>query len=235
MFRFCVYKTIGLTVNITVFSVVLIPLPTSLYLQANDHIASLFIEVTSDIGIFSDQSILTYSLDMVVIAARGEPEAGWGRGVPLDVLMCFWQECFTALTTGSNEKIPYIRHDLQKAEWEAIARVLVYGYLNMKYFPLQLSHLFVASYLFGEESITPEFLLKSFREYIAAEDREVLDLCLRHDFHLQDDDGNDNDDVLEVLSTFKCFRIPNKDNIRSIISELAHQELIYKPRYVFNC
>ena len=63
----------------------------------------------------------------------------------------------------------------------------------MKYFPLQLSHLFVASCLFGKESITPEFLLKSFRKYTAAEDREVLDMCLRDDFHLQDDDGNDND------------------------------------------
>lgn len=187
------------------------------------------------IKIFSDPSILSSSLDVVVIDARGEPEAGRGRGVLLDVLTCFWQECFTALTTGSNEKIPYIRHDLQKPEWKAIARVLVYGYQKMKYFPLQLSHLFVASCLFGEESITREFLLKSFREYIAAEDREVLDVCLSDEFHPQDDDGNDNDDVLEFLSSFKCFRKPDKDNIRSIITELAHQELIQKPRYVLNC
>ena len=62
--------------------------------------------------------------------------------------------------------------------------------------------------------------------YIAAEDREVLDMCLRGDFDPQDHDGNDDDDVLEFLSTFKCFRKPDKDDIRSIISELAHQELI---------
>ncbi|XP_022800904.1 uncharacterized protein LOC111338653 [Stylophora pistillata] len=167
--------------------------------------------------------------------ARGGPEAGRSRGVLLDVLTRFWQEFFTALTIGGNEKIPYIRHDLQKAEWQAIERALVYGYQKMKYFPLQVSHLFVASSLFGEESITPDFLLKSFREYIAEEDREVLDMCLRDDFDLQDDDGNDNDDVLKFLSPFKCFRIPNKDSIISIISELAHQELIQKPRYVLNC
>ena len=79
------------------------------------------------------------------------------------------------------------------------------------------------------------FLLNSFREYIAAEDREVLDIWLRDDFDPQDHDGNDDDDVLEFLSTFKCFRKPDKDNIRSIISELAHQELIQKPRYVLHC
>ena len=58
------------------------------------------------------------------------------------------------------------------------------------------------------------FLLNSFREYIAAEDREVLDIWLRDDFDPQDHDGNDDDDdVLEFLSTFKCFRKPDKDNI----------------------
>ena len=151
---------------------------------------------------------------MVVIDARSEPEAGQGKEVLLDVMTCFWQECFTALTNGSNEKIPYIRHDLQKPEWKVIARVLVYGYQKMKYFPLQRSNLSVALCLFGEKSITPVFLLNSFREFIAAEDREVLDIWLRDDFDPQDHDGNDDDDdVLEFLSTFKCFRKPDKDNI----------------------
>ena len=61
----------------------------------------------------------------------------------------------------------------------------------------------------------------------------MSDLCLTDDFDPQD--GDDNDDVLEFLSTFKSFQKPSKDNIRSIISELAHQELIQKPRYVLNC
>lgn len=181
------------------------------------------------IEIFSDKNILNFSLDVVVIDARGQPEEGKGRGVMLDVLTNFWQECFTALTVGSKEKTPYIRHDLQKKEWEAVARVLVYGYKKLKYFPLKLSHLFIASCLFGEESITSEFLLESFREYIAPEDREVLDMCLGAAF-----DPN-NEDALEFLSTFKCFKVPTKDNVKTIIVELAHQELIQKPRYVLNC
>ena len=160
---------------------------------------------------------------------------GRGKEVLLDVMTCFWQECFTALTNGNNEKIPYIRHDLQKPECMAIARVLVYGYQKMKYFSLQRSNLSVALCLFGEKSITLEFLLKRFREYIVAKDREVLDMSLRDYFDPQDHDGNDDDDVPEFLFKCKCFRKPDKDNIRSIISELAHQELIQKPRYVLHC
>jgi hypothetical protein len=117
------------------------------------------------IEIFSDENILNFSLDAVVIDTHGWKEKG--RGVMLDVLTNFWNDCFTALTVGNKEKTPYIRQDLQKKEWEAIAHVLVYGYKKLHYFPLKLSQLFIASCLFGEESITPEFLLESFRDYIA--------------------------------------------------------------------
>ena len=181
------------------------------------------------IEIFSDEKILSCFLDIAVIDARGEQEKGKGKGVLLDIFTEFWQDFFTALAVGSSEKTPYIRHDLQKPQWQSIARVLVYGYTMLNYFPLALSHLFIASCLFGEDSITSEFLLKSFRGYIAVEDRQVLDMCLGEEF-----DPND-EDVLEFLGTFKCFRAPTKDSIHAILNELAHQELIQKPRYVLNC
>ena len=90
------------------------------------------------------------------------PEEGRGKGVLLDILTEFWQDFFTSLTVGSGEKIPFIRHGLQKPEWETIARILVYGYKTVKYFPFKLSHLFLASCLFGEKNIIPDFLLASF-------------------------------------------------------------------------
>ena len=37
-------------------------------------------------------------------------------------------ECFHLTHSWySGEKIPFIGHDLQKPEWEAVARILVYG------------------------------------------------------------------------------------------------------------
>ena len=41
--------------------------------------------------------------------------------------------------------------------------------------------------------------------------------------------------MLDFLSNYKCYRIPTKENILQIVSELAHQEIIQKPRYVTNC
>ena len=125
------------------------------------------------ISIFSDPAIVDCLLEVQVLDEQGRPEKGEGKGVMLDMLTNFWQDCFNSLMVGSSEKIPFIRHDLQKKEWEAVARVLFFGYKNCSYFPLKLSQLFVVTCLFGEEDITIEFLLESFRKYIASDDREV--------------------------------------------------------------
>ena len=116
-----------------------------------------------------------------------------------------------------------------RGKWEAIARIFVHGYQKYGYYPLQLSALFVSSCLFGEDNITSEFLLASFREHIPAEHQDILDECLGNSF------DKDNEEIIEFLSSLKCFRVPSKENIQEIILELAHQELIQKPLYICNC
>lgn len=77
-------------------------------------------------------------------------------------------------------------------------------------------------YASGEESITSDFLFSSFCLYISEDERETLQKCLEESF------DDDNDDVLYFLSNYKCYRIPTKENILQIVSELAHQEIIQK-------
>ena len=60
-------------------------------------------------------------------------------------------------------------------EWSAIGRVLLFGFKEVNYFPISLSKAFLASCLFGEESIDDEFLLSSFRFCITSEERETFD------------------------------------------------------------
>lgn len=72
-------------------------------------------------------------------------------------------------------------------------------------------------------------MLSSFRLYISEDERETLEKCLEESF------DDDNDDMFDFLSNYKCYRTPTKENILQIVSELAHQEIIQKPRYVTNC
>ena len=100
-------------------------------------------------------------IQVQVIDKRGRHENGESKGVMLDMITKFWQDCFTLLMVSSSEKVPFIRHDeSSKKEWEAIALVLVYGYTKLGYFPLKLSYTFLITCLFGEKCLTKETLLE---------------------------------------------------------------------------
>ena len=57
---------------------------------------------------------------MRVVDERGKVEEGEGEGVTRDIIATFWQQFFSSAAIGDKEKVPAIRHDYQKSEWEAI-------------------------------------------------------------------------------------------------------------------
>ena len=107
---------------------------------------------------------------------------------------------------GAKEKVPSIRHDFQKNDWEAIARVLLYGYISTKYFPLNLSVAFVALCILGEEKLSNDLLLDSFKLYVSVDEKKVIDACMNGHF------DNNDEDTKDFLSSYKCFRVTNVAN-----------------------
>lgn len=178
---------------------------------------------------FQARDILQHRLEIVFINDRGEIEEGRGAGVLREALSIFWREFFNSLSIGASEKVPSIRHDFQKQEWESVARVLVVGFRDEEYFPITLSRAFVASCLFGEEIIPTNWLLESFYQYISRDEHETLVKSVSGEC-----DPSSDDDLLEVLSSYKCYRMVSKENMQQTIEELAHQELIQRPKYIAN-
>ncbi|CAB4015566.1 Hypothetical predicted protein, partial [Paramuricea clavata] len=115
----------------------------------------------------------------------------------------------------------------EKGEGVGVARDVLTSFWQV--FVDSLAVVFVATCLFEEESLTNHDLLQSFRMYISDDERETFDKCCNGEL------SPDDEEVLELLSSYKCHCIPNAENIRLIFSELAHQELIQKPKYVVHC
>ena len=120
------------------------------------------------INIFSDPSILVLSncIEVVFIDQKGDKEEGRGSGLLRDAFSLFWSDAYDSLMLGEHERVPCIRHDFQRLEWEAIGKILVAGYLSCQYFPLLLSKSFIAYCLYGESVITPDMLLQSFNNCV---------------------------------------------------------------------
>ena len=76
---------------------------------------------------------------------------------------------------------------------------------------------------------TPDCLFKSFKLLISEEDRQLVDKTLGKDFDPTDDD------LLEFLSSLRCYKSPTLDNIKTLMNELSFQEIVQKPRYIVDC
>lgn len=82
-----------------------------------------------------------------------------------------------------------------------------------RHFPISLSDVFVGSCILGDDNISDDLMLQAFKLY----EKDVINDCLKNRENLVQ-----NIYLLDLLSSFNCYRYPNGENIESIISQLAH-------------
>jgi len=178
------------------------------------------------IEIFMQQDILNYELNVTVLDVKGRPESGMGAGVMKDVISLFYEELKNSNLHGGNYMVPVPRHNCSRSQWMSIARIIVYGIKRLEYMPLFLSKCFFAYTLFGEENLKPETLISGLLEFVSLEEKDILEKA-RKDFEIVD-----KDELLDVLSGYKCFSNPTSGTIDTILAELAHLHLIQAPKYI---
>ena len=88
---------------------------------------------------------------------------------------------------------------------------------------------FVALCILGEEKLSNDLLLDSFKHYVSGDEMEVINACMNGHFDIDDEDTSD------FLESYKCFRVASAENINEIIFQLAHQEIVQKPKYIASC
>lgn len=175
---------------------------------------------------FSDPDTLTRPLEVKRILPDKKEEAGVGSGVLRDVLSDFWLDFYDRCTLGTAIKVPFIRHDFKAETWKAIGRIFVRGYQDCHYLPIKLASVFVEEMLFGA---VYSDLTQSFLQYVSGQDREILQQAL------QDFSSVDMDDLVETLNNYECRRRISVDNLPTILTEIAHKELVQKPMFVIDC
>ena len=104
-----------------------------------------------------------------IIDPQGNIESGVGSGVSSDVYSLFWAEVSDSHLIGTDQQVPFVRHDLYIPEWETLGRILIKRYLDFGYFPIILSYCFVHYCLYGE--VDEEELIKGFLKCLSSDER----------------------------------------------------------------
>lgn len=178
---------------------------------------------------FVNDSILHKVVCVKMIDPRGVEEKGEGVGVVRDAFSLFWNDVYNSYMLGEDERVPSIRHDVSREKWQAIARILLKGYMQERYFPIKISKVFLCSCLFGEETVTDDMYLDSFMKYVSKTEAHLIERVLTNSL------STDDEEVVDFLSAFECKRLVTEANFREVVIEIAHKELVQKPRYACDC
>lgn len=77
---------------------------------------------------------------------------------------------------------------------------------------------------FGEVSVTVKILNDAFFNYISKTERDTLSLALNKDSFQEEV----FDHLKDLFDRFSCKQRPTKENLQSLLSNIAHKELIQK-------
>lgn len=182
--------------------------------------------LTDLISAFKDPNIIPSEVNIKMRLPNGELEQGEGSGVLRDCLTEFWTDFYDSCTLGVEVKVPFIRHDYQCEEWQAVARVFVVGWKQAGYFPVKLAVPFLEEVLYGS---TTSSLKDSFLLYVSQEERSVLIRAL------EDFNSVDTDELLDVLDAHECKQVPTKDTLLPVLSQIGHKVIVQAPMFVIKC
>ncbi|KAL2090091.1 hypothetical protein ACEWY4_014779 [Coilia grayii] len=182
--------------------------------------------LTDMINAFKDPKIVASEVCIKMRLPNGELEQGEGSGVLRDCLTEFWMDFYDSCTLGVEVKVPFIRHDFQQEEWQAVARVFVVGWKQAGYFPVKLAVPFLEEVLC--DSTTSSFK-DSLLLYVSHEERSILEKAL------EDFNSVDTDELLDVLDAHECKQVPTEDTLLPVLSQIGHKVIIQAPMYVIKC
>ncbi|XP_077361249.1 uncharacterized protein LOC144006333 [Festucalex cinctus] len=177
------------------------------------------------IGQFKDEAMMTYSVKYSFIDEMGADADGVSR----DVYAAFWTEFLDCAAEGADVRVPSLSPKWQEEEWRSVGRILAKGLEDHGYFPFRLAQAFTAALAFGEHAVSSDLLFDSLMLYLSQSERDLLSTALQEAVV-----GEDEEDFLDLMDRMGVRKIPTKDNLRAVLIQVAHKQLIQQPKYALD-
>lgn len=169
------------------------------------------------------------AVHVTMILPNGTEEVGEDNGgVMRDMLTEFWQTFYDTMCDGNSIKIPTLSPRMDNKKWKAVGCILAIGYYCEKYWPIELSPTFLDVAMSGVE-VKKEDLLQEYLRYLPDSESDLLSKAL------QNFEDVDKDDLLDFFDDHNHVSMPSVENIRALICDIAHKEMIQTPAYVAEC
>lgn len=174
------------------------------------------------------EDIPKYEVKMIL--PDGNTEAGEDNGgLFRDALTEFWDTFYVSCTGGQDIVVPTLVHTMQQEDWKAVAYIIYVGLKQEHFFPHRIALPFIRYCIDENFNICEKELLDSFLQYVTHDESDLLKQAL------ETFEDVDQDELLDVLGCHDVRTAPTTSNIKRILTEVAHKELIQNAAYVADC
>jgi hypothetical protein len=167
---------------------------------------------------FADNSVLDRVLKFNYISEAGLDNLGVSR----DAYQSFWDTFLEFSAKGENERVPLLRPDYDDRVWHSIGRILLKGYLDLGYWPLSLSRVYVTAMTLGESHVQPQQLIDGLFDFLSDHYKQICECILTNE-------TLDKDSLLEFLEMSNCKGEFAKG--RQLLLQISHNVLIQESHY----
>lgn len=165
-------------------------------------------------------------IEMILPNGTSEQAEDMG-GVLRDTISEFFTTFYEICTMGAAFKVPCLRHDLQKEEWSAVGKIILESYETEKYFPIKIAPTFIKDCM--GHNMEDDEVLKNFLKYVSPSDSHLLKNAIEHF------EEEDIEEIMEFCNSYDAKVLPNKNNFKKMLQQIAREELIQKPSFVKEC
>lgn len=175
---------------------------------------------------FKDEFIMTHELVFKRILPNGTTEVAVDEGgVARDCITEFWESFFDHCCTGSEFRVPFLRHDFMEEEWKAIARVIFFGFTRHGYIPIKIAPTLLEIAIFGKPISS---LANTFLFTLPQYQREIVQKALQKFDEI-------DEELIDILDEKGCRRKITKESLPEIVNEIAHKDLVQTPAFITDC
>uniref|UniRef100_A0A1A7Y3P9 Si:ch73-30l9.1 n=1 Tax=Iconisemion striatum TaxID=60296 RepID=A0A1A7Y3P9_9TELE len=184
------------------------------------------IKVVDDLlAVFTDSSIINVTLKMDFLNEKAVDNAGVSR----EVYTAFWEQ-FLEQCEGEIERVPRLRPAFSEAEWQAVGRIWVKGFLDHGVMPVKLSLAFILACISGIDNVDSDTLMSSFLNYLPPIERSAVEKALQGTL-----EESDQEDLLDLFTRMGSHSLPPQNGMKSAIEMMAHKAILQEPKYIVDC
>ncbi|XP_038148341.1 uncharacterized protein LOC119788216 [Cyprinodon tularosa] len=184
------------------------------------------IKVVDDLlPVFTESSIMNMTLKMDFVNEKAIDDAGVSR----EVYTAFWEQ-FLEQCEGETERVPRLRPDFSEAEWQAVGRIWVKGFVDHGVMPVKLSMAFILACINGIDHVDTDILMSSFLNYLPPIERSAVEKALQGTL-----DESDQEDLLDLFTRMGSHFLPPENNMKPAIELMAHKAILQEPKFIVDC